>query len=238
MVSKNNIELLSNFCNSRLEIADAILPDEYYYQSLPLCVIDSVFSIGIRYASVRNVVDNFCNNFNTQKFRADRSNIPARTEQLSIFNFIAIYEESDARILAEQVYRNKCRTSSRSGILKSEAVLLFARALIEFQVNYFDEMSQVAGLPDFEKRIKEIPGQTSGISLQYFYMLAGDGSFIKPDRWIRRFVQKATGKACNPKYCEELVLRATDVLNRKYTHLTPRLLDYLIWDYAKGNLVG
>lgn len=34
--------------------------EEYGYASLPLCVIDSVFSIGVRYEGVRNVIERYC----------------------------------------------------------------------------------------------------------------------------------------------------------------------------------
>ena len=34
--------------------------EKYSYASLPLCVIDSVFSIGVRYEGVRNVIERYC----------------------------------------------------------------------------------------------------------------------------------------------------------------------------------
>ena len=33
-----------------LSLEHARLGEEYFYQSLPLCVIDAVFSIGVRYS--------------------------------------------------------------------------------------------------------------------------------------------------------------------------------------------
>lgn len=43
-----------------LDLAGARLPCEYYYSSVPLCVIDAVFSIGVRYGRVRAVVKRYC----------------------------------------------------------------------------------------------------------------------------------------------------------------------------------
>jgi len=43
-----------------LPLATASLGDDYHYQSLPLCVIDAVFSIGVRYSGTRNVVARYC----------------------------------------------------------------------------------------------------------------------------------------------------------------------------------
>ena len=38
-----------------------------------------------------------------------------------------------------------------------------------------------------EKKIKEIPGQKSGLSFKYFLMLVGNENLIKPDRMIIRY---------------------------------------------------
>ncbi|MGP7818521.1 hypothetical protein [Niallia sp. 01092] len=43
----NDETKISKFCEEVLELENATLPDEYYYTSVPLCVIDSVFSIGV-----------------------------------------------------------------------------------------------------------------------------------------------------------------------------------------------
>ena len=46
-----------------LPLEGATLGREYYYNSLSLCVIDAVFSIGVRYESVRAVVRRYCQRF-------------------------------------------------------------------------------------------------------------------------------------------------------------------------------
>jgi hypothetical protein len=42
------------------DLALAKLGPEYSYHSLPFCVIDSVFSIGVRYRSAQNAVAAWC----------------------------------------------------------------------------------------------------------------------------------------------------------------------------------
>lgn len=45
-------------CRAAIPNAATIeVAEQYGYASLPLCVIDSVFSIGVRYESVRNVIE-------------------------------------------------------------------------------------------------------------------------------------------------------------------------------------
>ena len=43
-----------------LSSADLTLPDEYRYASLPLCVIDAVYSIGVTYEVTRRTVTRWC----------------------------------------------------------------------------------------------------------------------------------------------------------------------------------
>ena len=45
-----DIKQLAKYCDLALNLKDANLSDEYFYQSLPLCVIDAVYSIGVKYA--------------------------------------------------------------------------------------------------------------------------------------------------------------------------------------------
>lgn len=52
----------------------------------------------------------------------------------------------------------------------------------------------VADSARFEADVRAIPGQGSGISLQYFWMLAGSDDFIKPDRMVLRFLQAALAR--------------------------------------------
>jgi hypothetical protein len=42
---------IADYCRLKLDLANAHLSDEYRYRSLPLCVINAVFSINARYAS-------------------------------------------------------------------------------------------------------------------------------------------------------------------------------------------
>jgi hypothetical protein len=48
-------ECVAKAARSRLPLQDAAFGDEHEYASLPLCVIDAVFSIGVKYASTKLV---------------------------------------------------------------------------------------------------------------------------------------------------------------------------------------
>lgn len=225
--------LIAEFCRTMLDLENAQLSDEYYYKHLPLCIIDAIFSIGVNYTSTRNTVIRFCDHFGLERILRE-GRPPPRREQFTVTHLLQVYDELDATKMAEEVYQNRQRTSPRGGILKAEAVLRFAEILHAFGVNFFQEMHQIIGDPAFETQIKDIPGQASGISLRYFYMLVGRDDYIKPDRMISRFVNSAIDKTLGVEGSHTLIVRSCEILAQDYPHLTPRLLDHLIWRYQRS----
>ena len=195
------IDAITAYCRAHLDLAQAVLTDNaYYYYSLPLCVIDAVFSIGVRYSSTEATVLRFCESFKLPLSRGVE--IPPREEQLSIQKFVEINLEYGTERMAADIYRNRQRTSTRGGILKAEAAALFAQVLANHGVNHFQDLNKVQGNSEFEAAIKEISGQHSGISMRYFYMLAGDekdlpilmtASKLSQNRYLRPLlVQRAS----------------------------------------------
>lgn len=227
-----DIAKLTAYCLIKLDFTNLQLDQAYFYQSLPLCVIDAVYSIGVRYSSTEATVRRFCEHFNLTLSRG--AELPEQAEQLSVKEFLDIHKEYGMARMTDEVYRNRQRTSSRNGILKAEAVRLFAQVLCDNGVNYFQEVPKAQGSTDFEQAIMEIPGQHSGISLRYFYMLAGDSNFIKPDRMIKRFLFVATGENLSDDECQSVLEGACRELAKEYPGLTPRALDNLIWNYQRN----
>lgn len=136
-------------------------------------------------------------------------------------SFIQFHQNFTFQEIADKVYQNKQRTSTRNGILKAEAAFRFASFVQKFGVEHLQDVGIILGNEEFEAEIARIPGQGSGLSTRYFYMLAGDENFIKPDRMIRRFVQAAIGREFSMQECHALLLSAHAELVRDYSHLTP-----------------
>lgn len=220
-------------CQKVLNLSNARLSDEYFYQSLPLCVIDAVYSIGARYEATRQVVTRYCNYFKLQRIRHNKRHIPPRDTQESIEEFLEKMNNLGIEKFTNDIFANKQRTSTRSGILKSEAVLKFTRVLKGCSVNYLQDVPKIISDTNFEREIKSIPGQGSGISLRYFFMLSGSNDFIKPDRMISRFLENILGRHVNPQEAQSLLLQASNILKFKYPNLTSRLLDHTIWNYQR-----
>lgn len=215
------------------DLGTAKLGSEYSYHSLPLCVIDAVFSIGVRYQNVQNVVEAWCvaQQPNWLKFRT------AAQARHKIADLVYVTNGFSGADLAQGFFGgNRQRTSTQSGILKADAVVRFAKALQDVGVDDFPDIRDAARAERASQAVRQIPGQRSGLSFDYFLMLAGDDSYVKPDRMLCRFVAEALGlpKEVLPHVAREAVIAACNEMAREFPNLTPRLLDYLIWSYQRA----
>jgi hypothetical protein len=231
MLSKTEIQTFITYCKTKLDLSNLTHAEEYGYHNLPLCIIDAVFSIGVRYTSTENTVKLFCDHFGISRLR--EKELPHTTEQLSVSEFLNLHAGFSFQGIAEKIYQNRQRTSTRSGILKAEAAYLFASVVHKFGVEYLQDVQKIMGNEAFETEIARIPGQSSGLSTRYFYMLVGDENFIKPDRMIRRFIDSAIRRELSFDECQQLLVSAHVELVQEYPALTPRSLDHQIWLYQR-----
>ena len=95
------------------------------------------------------------------------------------------------------------------------------------------DVPRVAEDAKFEAEIRTIPGQRSGLSLQYFWMLTGSGHFIKPDRMVLRFLASALNRDVSAQEATKLLRAACQNLVERYQNMTPRLLDHEIWKHQR-----
>lgn len=210
-----------------------VLADEYRYASLPLCVIDAVFSIGVRYTSTQRVVENFCDHTEWVRYATSRDGRRVGTN--GIAELVAIFDKFGCEEMARSVFGNRQRTSSRSGILKSEAVHLFCQALTMAGIGTFADLS--TDRREFaEAMILGLPGQSSGIAFDYFMMLAGDDNLVKPDRMVQRFVGQALlmPTVPQPRQAAILVRLVANEFLRRGQQWTPLSLDHAIWKHQSG----
>lgn len=215
----SEIEKIVAHCKANLRFGDYSTPLEYGYPSLILCIIDTIFAIGVRYGSTEAVVKRF------SQYVGDA------LSTLSISQFISLYETHGLDFMVEQVYQNRQRTSPTSGILKGEAVLMVARVMQQFGVEYMADMQALIENPAFEAAYRQIPGQSSGVSLVYLYMQLGSQDHIKPGRRILSFLSDALDRPVQIEECRPLLRKACQVLVSDVPTLKPRTLDHLIWRF-------
>ena len=220
---KQDIEKFVNYCKTNLDLTQE--PPQGY-QSVPLSALDAIFSIGIRYTTVCNIIKRFCGKLELdwKTSKVTTSEVIAKIENVKMNTLIAEYLSAN-------------RTSSKNGILKAEA---YRQALYVLKANKIESCSDVvqkANDNTFESAFKAIPGQGSGVSLKYFYMLCGDEGLVKPDRHIIRFVSMALNRPTltnqELKEIPMLFKDACQLLKKEQFSITPRRLDYIIWNYMR-----
>ncbi|WP_375552590.1 hypothetical protein [Rhodophyticola porphyridii] len=232
LVSASPVSKLADHIE-QTELEVPALADEYRYASLPLCVVDAVFSIGVRYTSTQKVVSKLCDYTGWTRFALSRES--RGVGQNGLPDLIALFDNLGIEGMADTVFQNRQRTSSRSGILKSEAVLLYCRALTEAGIISFSDFDQERR-EYAEAMILGLPGQSSGIAFDYFMMLAGDNNLIKPDRMVQRYVGNALKLDAipQPRQAAILVRLAARVLRKRGHQWSPLSLDHAIWRFQSA----
>lgn len=234
MVDSKTITTITKYCIDNLDFENSGIGWEYYYASMPLCVVDSVFSIGVLYEGVTNVINRISKHYKIETRAKRKHTLPEIKNQISTSEFLRLLESTPITLLASDVFKNRQRTSTKNGILKVEAVIKFLKVLKDFNVEYFQDIAKVITNESFDFCIKNIPGQKSGISMKYFFMLAGSKNLIKPDRMVIRFLQNASGKKFNLEDCQIVLTAVTLQLNEKNFKVTPQLVDNAIWNYQRN----
>jgi hypothetical protein len=232
MVRAEELDRVVRACDEQLHLA-AARPSPTRYASVPLCVLEAVFSLNARYQATRRVPERYCEHFGLPLWRP-RAELPAASQEHTVTGFLANIEPGGVEAFAAGVLRNRQRTSTRNGILKAEAAWRFAGALAEHGIERLQDVTAAATSRQLEGAVRAIPGQRSGISLTYFFMLAGSDDLVKPDRMLGRFLRGCLSREVGPEETQALLTAATARLQVRYPQLTPGLLDQAIWQQQRS----
>ncbi|OBB84667.1 hypothetical protein [Mycolicibacterium peregrinum] len=218
-------------------LADAVAalnpkPRERRWTSLSLCIADAVWSIGADYdAVVVPVVRKLAANMGVH-----HPTVPARqpigTDPLPLTRLIALTVDELTGLT------NRQRTSTRNGILKSEAVLRHARVFV---------VHGVVGLPDavglftdtarftaIDDALRAIPGEGGhGVRRNYLWMLIGDDDLIKPDRMVLRWLAYH-GVDVDPVGARDVIAALVSAVGARLERdVTAWEIDHAIWDAGR-----
>ena len=124
-------------------------PFKDFYKSLPICILDAVFSIGVRYTSVVNVVNSYIGTFDLTISRTQ-----ADATEHTIRDFLANVAKYDTiEDFSKNVLHNMQRTSSRNGILKAEACLEIALVCQKHGINTLRDFNDYTDKAALDKDI-------------------------------------------------------------------------------------
>lgn len=232
-MNKKDVEKFVSYCKGHLDFE---IESPAGYCSAPLSALDAIFSLGIRYKTVVNVLNRFCNKFQLKWQTTDiktsvmLSNIERvmQDEKISIEEFANLY-----------LNNNKTSTSQKPdvAILKADAFVQALKIMKKHNIETCSDVLAKAKVDDstFEADFLSIKGQRPGTSLHYLYMLCGDEEFIKVDRHIKNF----TCQALNEENLDHdkivtLFKEAVMVLKTDNKDITPKRLDHIIWKFMSN----
>ena len=243
-MTTSSISTFATYCENELKLHNQLTvtkrtdPNLTFFKSLPICIIDAVFSIGVNYKSVVKAEETFIKYFNL-----DISRTAPTSDEYTINDFIKNMDTFNSfDEAAEQCFNNRQRTSSCNGILKAEACYRVAKVFESHKINTLNDFSNYANKAALDADILKVKGQSSGIMLKYLYMLAGDENTVKPDRHMVNFVRNVyphvTIATKDHEEIKKIIEDAVTELKATYPDLTVRFLDFLIWEHMsqKGNI--
>lgn len=223
-MENKDIKKFVNYCKDTLNFKFRA-PEGY--PSAPICALDAIFSLGIRYKAVENVINKFCKEFN----------IAWKTSDKKTSDLLKEIEEKKKKLTDKQFakkYLNLNKTSSTNGILKAEAFVESLKVLKQYNIETCEDIKNKAD-EKFESAFMSIKGQTYGTSLHYFYMLCGNDDLVKVDRYIKRFsCQALNNNNLKKEEITKLFQDAVVFLKDEYPEMTPRQLDYIVWRYMRS----
>ena len=218
------IQKFVEYCNRILDFND--IGFQYSYRSLPVCVIDCVYSLRAQYFSTTvPVVDRYAEMY----LHGDKY-----TSMDTLKAFIDRIDESGGcEAFADSILRNK---QSLSGRRKTEICYELARKMLGLlSINTLEEF-QVYDKPELLDIVLRSVKGFGDAGINYLYMMTGDSSRCKPDVHIHRCIKDAIGEAVSNEQCQFLLTKAVEALGSEHPRLTVRRLDGLIWNkYRVGN---
>jgi hypothetical protein len=211
--------------------------DKNRWLHLSLCVLDAVFSINARYGGVVRVCERYAESAGLDvvvlPHREAHRVIGTNAEQ-RLGTFVADVRSAGVDAFAAAVLGNRARTSTRKGILKADAALQYAEALLAHGVHELADVGALLAEPDrleaAERDLRKVRGNgLSDVRLGYLWMVAGDDEHIKPDRMVLRWLARHLGRAVDPAEARDLIAAAARRVDR-----TPWELDHAVWRAESG----
>jgi len=208
------------FCERVLDLKKV----NYYgeYKSLPVCLIDCVYSLRAKYFAVTvPVVQRYANRYlHGNKY----------AEGPSLTEFAKEIEATGFEGFAAGVLNNRQKLSGR---LKSQVTYDVAKSLLSLGIQSKEDFAQYPNPRLLEYVISGVRG-IGPAGLNYLFMLAGDPNRCKPDTHIHQAIRDGIGHDVSDAECQIIFSDAVKELRTDYPDLTVRRLDGLIWEKYQG----
>lgn len=221
-MTNEEIQIFSNYCEKTFDFDVLGLPNNY--KSLPMCIIDDVFSLQANYdVVVKRVTEWYARDF----LNGDRY---AQGHTLSEFMNNVDASPNTQDFTDKHLGRNN-KSCNR---LKIELCYELARKLKCLGIETLEDFRSYEYPDVIEIMIRSVKG-LSDQAVNYLFMLAGDSSRVKVDTHINKCVVEVFGRTLSNNETQDLFTRAVKLLNEKHPKLTVSRLDNIIWTYYHYN---
>lgn len=213
-------EAFAKFCKDRLDLNRT---ESYIFKSLPLCIIDSVYSLRAKYKTVTLPID--------KRYAEAFLNGDLESENDTITKFLENIKPSEGKKnFGHEILKSHNKLGGKAAIPKEDIVRKIAEYLHALKIETIEDFRNFENKELLEVVLYGVRGfKTAGVN--YLYMLTGDTGRCKPDVHIHNAIQLACGSKVSDKDCQEILTDAVSILNEKYhLSLTVRSLDGIVWE--------
>lgn len=211
------------FCKNNLELSKTV---SYEYKSLPICLIDCVYSLRTKYYPVTIPV--------VKRYADWALDGAVNSANDSITLFMHHIDEIGLQAFADSVVKNHQKLGG-SSIPKELVCYNLAKYLHYLHIETIEDFRNFECPELLEIVIRAVPG-IGDAGVNYLFMLTGDSDRCKPDVHINHCIQDACGYTLNNDEIQTLFTDTVAVLRKDYPQLTVRMLDGIIWRKYSGNV--
>lgn len=214
----------TEYCQTNLCLDEA---ETYHYQSLPICLIDCVYSLRARYYSVTvPVVERYA-----ARYLSGDKNSPEDTISRFLRN---IQNAGGPERFADTVLKNHQKLGGKNPVPKEHVCYQLAQYLHYLHIDTLADFQQFPSQELLEVVLRAVRGMGDA-GVNYLFMLAGDSSRCKPDVHIHQCIKDACGCTISNEECQTLFTETVQNLRQTHPGLTVRALDGVIWrKYQSG----
>ncbi len=212
----------ADFCEKEFQLNNTVT---YDYRSLPICIIDCVYSLRTHYDKVTvSVIERYANYYLN-------GNIEDSSETISMF--LKHFEElQDFSAFANIV--NNHQKLGRNSIPKEDVCYQIAKYLSYLHIETIEDFQKFESHEFLEKVLLSVDG-IGNAGVNYLFMLAGDPNRCKVDVHINNCIKSACGCELPSHEIQRLFTDTISILKKSYPELTVRTLDGIIWRKYQSN---
>lgn len=214
---------LADYCRQNFVLQESAITN---YQSLPVCLIDCVYSLRAKYYRVTvPIVKRYASIYMDGNIESPRD---------TVSNLIQHIEEcSGPKAFADRVLENHQELGGKAHIPKENALLQLATYLKLLHIETIDDFRNFESPELLEIVVRAVKGMGDA-GTNYLFMLAGDPNRCKPDVHIHHCIRDACGEDVTNEECQILFQETVEIFKTEYPALTVRGLDGIIWRYYQA----